>query len=40
MIYTYETAPADVQTDIDYIYSIVVKNAGKRSKNYLPDQGT
>ena len=37
MIYTYETAPADVQTDIDYIYSIVVKNAGKRSKNYLPE---
>jgi len=37
MIYTYESAPADVQKDINYIYSVVIKNGGKRSKNYLPE---
>lgn len=37
MIKTFETAPADVQKDIDYIYKTVVALGGKRSKNYLEE---
>ena len=34
MIYTYTEVPKDVQSDIDWIYQIVMHQGGKRSINY------